>query len=342
MDTPSLFNELWPQHRPTSLLTLPALARLTQVQQVLIKCEGERPLGSFKVLGGMTAAIRAIARHAEVSTSALLSGHSFIDTRLICATDGNHGLAVAAAAARCGIEALVYLPRTASAFRARRIAAQGVRLMQIDGTYDDAVIAAREAAQRGEGLLIADTSERDDDEIVSDVLSGYEVLTMELKSQLRQQNLESPSHVFVQAGVGGLAAAVAKGFIEYVDGARLIIVEPAAAACVAEGLKKAQPARVAGSLETTAEMLSCGIASASALAMLRRYAVECLSLSEHELVLAPETLISHGGPRTTTSGAAGVAGLLAVASSPELRERYELTRESRVLLIATEDLAEAS
>jgi diaminopropionate ammonia-lyase len=340
MDTLSLFDELWPQHRPTSLLTLPALARLTQIQQVLIKCEGERPLGSFKVLGGMTAAIRAIARDAGISTSALLSRQTSIDTRLICATDGNHGLAVAAAAARCGIEAHVYLPGTASAVRAQRIAAQGARLMQIDGTYDDAVIAARKAAQRREGLLIADTSERDDDEIVSDVLAGYELLTIELRSQLRQRDHQTPSHVFVQAGVGGLAAAVAKGFVEYVNGIKLIIVEPAAAACVAEGLKQARPVRVAGSLQTTAEMLSCGLASASALAVLRRYPVECLSLSEHELVLAPETLIRHGGPRTTSSGAAGVAGLLAVAGSRELRERFELTRESRVLLLVTEDSAE--
>jgi diaminopropionate ammonia-lyase len=336
MDTLSLFHELWPQHRPTSLLTLPALARSTQVQQVYIKCEGERPLGSFKVLGGMTAAVRAIAKHAEISTSALLSRQMPIGTRLICATDGNHGLAVAAAAARCGIEAIVYLPKTASELRARRIAAQGAHLMQMDGTYDDAVIAAREAAQRGQGLLIADTSERDEDEIVSDVLAGYEVLTMELKLQLRQQGFEAPSHVFVQAGVGGLAAAVAKGFVEYLDGIKLIIVEPAAAACVAEGLKQARPVRIAGSLETTAEMLSCGVASASALATLRRYPVACLSLSEHELVLAPETLISHDGPRTTSSGAAGVAALLAVAGSRELRERFELTRESRVLLIVTE------
>jgi diaminopropionate ammonia-lyase len=340
METPSLFEHLWPQHQPTSLLTLPALARLTQVRQVLIKCEGERPLGSFKVLGGMTAAVRAIARHAEVSTSALLSRQTPIDARLICATDGNHGLAVAAAAARCGIEAHVYLPRSASALRARRIDAQGARLVQIDGTYDDAVIAAREAAQRGEGLLIADTSERDDDEIVSDVLAGYEVLTTELRSQLRQPIFETPSHVFVQAGVGGLAAAIARGLITYIDGTKLIIVEPAAAACVAEGLKQAVPVRIPGSLETTAEMLSCGIASASALAILRRYPVECLSLTEHELVAAPETLTSHGGPRTTTSGAAGVAGLLAVGGSRELRERFELTRESRILLIVTEDLAE--
>jgi diaminopropionate ammonia-lyase len=336
MDTLSLFDELWPQHRPTSLLTLPALASLTQVQQVLVKCEGQRPLGSFKVLGGMTAAIRAIARHAEVSTSTLLSRQTPIDTRLICATDGNHGLAVAAAAARCGTEALVYLPSSASAVRAHRIAAQGAQLMQIDGTYDDAVIAAREAAQRGEGLLIADTSERDDDEIVGDVMAGYELLTMELRSQLRQGDHKAPSHVFVQAGVGGLAAAVAKGFVEYIDGIKLIIVEPAVAACVAEALKQARPVRIAGSLETTAEMLSCGIASASALAILRRHRVECLSISEHELVLAPETLIRHGGPRTTTSGATGVAGLLAVAASRESRERFELTRESRVLLIVTE------
>jgi diaminopropionate ammonia-lyase len=214
-------------------------------------------------------------------------------------------------------------------------------LIRIDGTYDDAVIAAREAARRGEGLLIADTSEHDDDEIVGDVLAGYEILATELRSQIRQQGIQAPSHVFVQAGVGGLAAALAKGFVEHVDGMKIVIVEPAAAACVAEGLKKAQPVRIAGRLETAAEMLSCGVASASALAILKLYDVECLSVREPDLVQAPEILLSNGGPRTTASGAAGVAGLLAATSAPELRERYGLTRESRILLIATEDLAPA-
>lgn len=342
MDALSLFNELWPQYRQTSLLKLPALARFAQVQQVHIKCEGERPLGSFKVLGGMTAAIRAVARHAQLSTSALLSHRGAVDARLLCASDGNHGLAVAAAAARCGIEACIYLPQTVSAVRARRIAYQGARLIRIDGTYDDAVIAARESAQRGGGLLIADTSERDDEQIVSDVLAGYEVLAMELRSQLRLQGCDTPSHLFIQAGVGGLAAALAKGVLEYFEAAKLVIVEPAAAACVAEGLKQAKPVQIAGGLETAAEMLSCGLASAPALATLRRYDVECLSVSEHELVQAPDTLRRNGGPQTTASGAAGVAGLLAVATSSELRERYGLTRESRIVLIATEDFVPAA
>lgn len=340
MNALSLHRELWPAHGPTSLRTVPGLAHLAEVQQVLIKCEGERPLGSFKVLGGMTAAIRALAKHVGVSTSALLSGGLSVDMRLICATDGNHGLAVAEAAVRCGTQALVYLPASTSAVRARRIAGRGARLIRIDGTYDDAVFAARESARRGEGLLIADTSERSDDEIVSDVMEGYQVLTTELRTQLREKSLDAPSHLFIQAGVGGLAAAIAQGLLEHIEGIRLIIVEPAAAPCVARALNEGRAIRVEGSLETTAEMLSCGVASTTALAILTRYAVQCVSLSEQELAQAPPILLSQGGPRTTTSGAAGLAGLLKVARSLRLRKEHALTSNSRVLLIVTEDAAQ--
>src|SRR5262249_56540991 len=115
---------LWDDYRPTRLIELAALARRMQVGRVFVKAEGERPLGNFKVLGGMLAGLRALARAGAGSVP-----------RLICASDGNHGLSVAAAARRGVAKAVIYLPAHVSRSRAARIEALGGEIIWISGTY---------------------------------------------------------------------------------------------------------------------------------------------------------------------------------------------------------------
>jgi diaminopropionate ammonia-lyase len=311
---------------PTPLLDLPGLAQTAGVARLFLKNEGKRPLGNFKVLGGMRAGLHALERHAGGPR------------RLICASDGNHGLAVAAAARSKGAEAHIYLPKGASPERSARILEQCGHIAWIDGTYDDAVEAASEAATRGEGILVPDTTDELSNDVVADVMTGYGRITAELAEQLPEQ----PTHMFVQAGVGGLAAAMAEGLADQMESpGRLIVVEPAAAACVAAALHAGKPVRIEGDLNTCAEMLSCGLASAPALHILLRCKASAISVSEQELTDAVYILRDAGGPSTTPSGAAGLAGLLLAAGNRRIREQLELTSSSRVLLIASErDLCE--
>jgi diaminopropionate ammonia-lyase len=337
MNDETLLRALWPEFKPTPLLQLPALAGTTNVGRVLAKNEAERPLGNFKVLGGMTAGVRALARAANVSIDALLS--KTVDAalpRLITASDGNHGLAVAAAAARCGTRASIYLPATVSLTRVRRIESHGARIIHIDGSYDEAVQAAADAAARGEGLLVPDTSEHKNDALVMDVMRGYHVLAREIIAQLEPLQI-GPTHVFVQAGVGGLPAAIADALAPHMrEPKKIVIVEPAAAACVTAALEAGHPVQLEGDLHTAAEMLACGLASASAVEILKRHETACVVVDEPSLHAAPETLRQAGGPGTTPSGATGLAGLLQVAADPSWREAHQLTPESTVLLIVTE------
>ena len=328
---------LWDDYRPTRLVELPELARIAKVARVLVKDEGERPFGNFKVLGGMLAGLRAIARAVSAeSLEALRVREQRSLPRLVCASDGNHGLAVAAAAARVASRAIVYLPQAVNAARARRIAELGGKIVRIRGTYDDAVAAAADAAARGEGVLVADTSADSDDAVVRDVMDGYALLASELRAQLGELGANA-SHMFVQAGVGGLAAAMVEGLHDLLrDPARFLVVEPESAACVASALADGTPTRIAGDLETSAGMLSCGVASAPALDILRRFGANSLLVGEDVLEAAASVLAKAGGPATTPSGAAGLAGLLRAASDPELRERHALDADSVVLLIVTE------
>ena len=234
---------LWDNYRPTTLLELSDLARQLNVGRVFAKLENERPLGNFKAVGGMTAGLKALAGR-PVATPAPPAPLPM----LICASEGNHGLAVAAAAARAGTKATVFLPSNANPIRADRIKAIGGEIYWIDGTYDDAVEAAAAAAARGEGLLIPDTSPDPNDPVVKDVMTGYGLITQELRDQLPVR----PTHLFVQAGVGGLAAAVVDGLHDFMSAPhRILIVEPESAACVSQphpSISSRMPSRILVSL----------------------------------------------------------------------------------------------
>jgi diaminopropionate ammonia-lyase len=326
-------------HPATRLLEVPRLALRAHVGRVLLKAEWERPLGNFKVLGGMLAGLRALARHCGAGSVAELlgnAGHLRGLPELVCASDGNHGLAVAAAARRAGAAATIYLPRGCGGARIRRIETQGAKVVLVSGTYDDAVESAERSAARGGALLVPDTTRDPAHIVVREVMSGYALIASELIGQFRDVDA-TPTHVFVQAGVGGLAAAIADGFASTMAAPRkLFVVEPASAACVARALATGRPVRIDGPLDTCAAMLSCGLASAPAIETLGSAGAVSAEVDEAGLLAAVGVLSELAGVTTTPSGAAGLAGLLQLASQPELCSKYGLDAESRVLLLITE------
>ena len=255
---------------------------------------------------------------------------------LICASDGNHGLAVAAAARFAGTRARIYLHARVPDARAGRIEAQGAEIVRVAGTYDDAVKAAAEAARAGDGILVADTTDNPADPVVGDVMAGYGVMAAEIRRQVDAAGQPRPTHLVVQAGVGGLAAAMADGLAAWLaPPAAVIVVEPVGAACVAAAMAKNRLVRVPGELGTLAEMLACGEASAPAMAVLRRHGARAVTVSEEELGDATRLLREHGGPATTPSGAAGLAGLVSLLGRGP-NSGFGLDNTSRILILVTE------
>lgn len=205
------------------------------------------------------------------------------------------------------------------------------------GTYDNAVDAAAAAACQGAGILVADTTDDPNDPIVCDVMAGYGVTAAEIRDQVDFTGLGRPTHVFIQAGVGGLAAAIAEGLSGWLASPGCIVtVEPETAACLAPALAAGHPIRVMGDLRTSAEMLSCGQASAAAVAVLRRHGARAITVPEAELVDAVRVLSAHDGLATTPSGAAGLAGAMAALADPSHTRDLGLDRLSRILVLLTE------
>jgi diaminopropionate ammonia-lyase len=328
---------LSPAYGPTPLLDLPRLAVRLGVRQILAKYEGPRMLGSFKSLGGTYAGLRALARAAGMEVATLIAHRPGNLPALLCASDGNHGLAVATAAKFVGGAARIFLHSGVPAIRARRIATQGAEIVWVQGNYDDAVDAAAEAARAGDGILVADTTNDPDDPVVGDVMAGYGVMAAEIRQQVAATAHQLPTHLFVQAGVGGLAAAMAKELADWMaQPAVTVVVEPAGVACVAAALAADGPVRLTGNLETSAEMLSCGEASAPALAVLRRHGARAVTVTETGLTKAPRVLRAEGGPTTTPSGAAGLAGVIAALADDAIAARLTLSPDSRILILITE------
>lgn len=319
---------------PTRLIESEALARRSGVARVLLKAENERPFGNFKILGGLPAGLKALARWSGTSVEALLAdpgAHGGLPA-LVCASDGNHGLAVALAARAAGARAVVVLHGKVDRARAGRIAETGAEVVMVAGTYDDAVDHARSLADGGGMLLIPDTTDRPDDPVVADVMHGYRRITDEIAGQLAGG--PPPTHVFVQAGVGGLAAAMAEGLRALTTHPFTVVaVEPAEAACVRHALDTGRIERVGGDLETVADMLSCGMASAPAVEILRRHRTRTVVVEDHDLHDAVSVLEREAGLRSSLSGAAGLAGLL--RAGPD-RAELGLDARSIVLLVVTE------
>jgi diaminopropionate ammonia-lyase len=183
---------------------------------------------------------------------------------------------------------------------------------------------------------VADTAEDPDDPVVGDVMAGYGIIASEVLRQTEAAGHSPPTHLFVQAGVGGLAAAMAEGLKDWMaPPAAVVVVEPAKCACVAAAFAHDRVIRIQGNLETAAEMLSCGEASAPAMEVLRRRAARAVTVSEADLMDGPRLLQEWHGPTTTPSGAAGVAGLSRVLNDNG-GAGLGLSARSRVLVIITE------
>lgn len=342
----------WPGYAPTPLRALPGLARRLGVDAVLYKDEGERfGLGAFKALGGAYAVSRLLVREvtrrtgaADVSSGELLGGaHRELAARITvaCATAGNHGRGVAWGSELFGCRCVVFVPREVSGHRVRAIASHGADVVRVDGGYDEALGRLRDEAARRGWHVVSDKSMGPETETVArDVMQGYTVLVEEALGQLPGGRL--PTHAFVQAGVGGLAAAVCAHFWERLGPERplFVVVEAESADCLLRSARAGRPVTIEATLRTRMGGLACREPSPLAWRILRRGADFFLAVPDEASVEAMRSLAAgwDGDPAIVAgeSGAAGAGGLLCVAGDASSRSALGLHAASRVLLIGTE------
>jgi threonine synthase len=185
--------------------------------ELLLKWEGANPTGSFKDRGMTVAVSCALARGARA---------------LVCASTGNTAASAAAYAARAGIPAVVLQPAGAVAIgKLAQALAAGARLLEVRGSFDQALDAARELAERGDHVLV--------NSLNPDRLEGQKTAALELIEELGR----TPDVVALPYGGGGNTRAYALGFDEAGTGLPRIVAAQAAARAetVATAIRIPQP-----------------------------------------------------------------------------------------------------
>jgi diaminopropionate ammonia-lyase len=173
--------------------------------------------------------------------------------------------------------------------------------------------------------------------MASRVMQGYATLTAEIIDQLGPE--ARPTHVFLQAGVGGLAAAVAGPLWEAWGAARprVIIVEPESADCVYRSIAAGALTSVPGDLGTFMACLAAGEMSTAAWTVLKGCADDVLALEDEAARHAMRRLAA-ATPSVVAgeSGGVGIAGLIAAVADEGLGATLGIDREARVLCINSE------
>ncbi|MCQ2457396.1 MAG: diaminopropionate ammonia-lyase [Clostridia bacterium] len=319
----------FPGYCETALTELPALAEQTGVRAILIKDESTRfGLNAFKALGSSYA-----AGFLGENTDAVMT-----------ATDGNHGRGLAYTARVTGRKCTVFMPAGSARARVENIRKEGAEVIVTDVNYDDTVRMARDAALETGAALIQDTAWEGYETVPLRIMQGYLTMAAEATDQLGDR---IPTHVFLQAGVGSMAAAVT-AYLTSRYGTRrpdIYIVEPMTADCCFRSGADPEGKRriVRGDLKTIMAGLACGEPCTLAWEILRDAAAGFLAVDDDTAAEGMRRLARPAGndPAVVSgeSGAAGFGAMLSVLTEPKhqkLRQAMRLDADSVILCFSTE------
>lgn len=320
-------------YEPTALLSVNALAAELGLGGIYIKDESSRfGLPSFKASGASWGCFRALISHLSLdfATATLKQVASVAKDRgcrLLAATDGNHGRAVAWMARSFGIESSIYVPHDLHPNFLRLIAAEGAEVVVVQGDYDFAVATATSAAAASKNdILVQDTAFEGYEDIPTWIIDGYATIFTEMEEQLRELNVQ-PTTIITPVGVGSLAQAV----ITYAKGHRdlsVVAVEPDTAACLHASLVAGEATSIVTS-NTINAGCNCGTLSSISWPYLRDYVDLSTTVSDFETHIAVQELHRHN----VNTGPCGASGLAALK---RLVAEGHVAKGSSVILINTE------
>lgn len=313
---PPAFHRALPGYAPTALVPAPALAAAAGIAEAWVKDESSRfGLPAFKFLGASWATARVLGA-TQGDMGAMGAGAADAGVRrLVAATDGNHGRAVARIARLTGLEARIFVPAAMRPARREAISGEGAELVVVDGDYDDAVATAAAEGADPAARVVNDADQDGTSPVPGWVIEGYATLFAELDAQLSEREA-APRLLALQMGVGALAAAGVAWAAS--RGVAAVGVEPETAACVAASLAAGRPVAIP-TTGTAMAGLDCGTPSAVAWPALAAGLAGVVCVSDAEADEAARVL-ARDGIEAGESGAAGAAGVLALCTDPALAE----------------------
>ena len=356
------FHSSFPEYAPTPLVSLDSLAKVLGVRSIHVKDESYRfGLNAFKGLGGSFCIGSYVAQKLGMKIEDLTYDYLISEEvkeklgtiTFITATDGNHGRGIAWTANRLGQGCVVLMPKGSAAERLENIRALGAEAWITDVNYDDTVRIANELAEKNGWVMVQDTAWEGYEEIPTWIMQGYTTMGQEITEQLASEagvpGSETPTHIFLQAGVGAMAGAMTGFFADQYDRdgkePKIVIVEPDKADCIYKTAEANDGAlhAVTGDLDSIMAGLCCGEACTIGWNVLKKRADVFISMPDEVAARGMRIL---GNPTGTDvrviSGESGAAGLGFAASVlmnenlAELKELLGLDADSRILCISTE------
>ena len=315
----------WDNYSPTPLISLNKLSKKLKLNKIFYKDESKRfHLKSFKALGGAYA-VEKITKGSQ-------------DIVISTATAGNHGRSVAWGSKKLGLKCKIFISEYVSEFRAEVIRSFDADVIRIKGNYANSLKECIKQSNQYNWQIVQDVAWDDYKLIPKLTMAGYTVMMKEISEQINHQKI---SHVILQAGVGGMAAAMIAGIASYLNHVpEIIIVEPESAACVLESIRTGKIEKINVEKESLMGGMSCDEVSLVPWEILKNSASHCVTVSDDYISKTVKSLANCafsdekivGGECSTP----GIVSLVGLCNDLDIRKKINLNKDSNVLLFGCE------
>ena len=315
----------WDGYSPTPLISLDKLSEKLKLNKIFYKDESKRfNLKSFKALGGAYAVEKVTKGNKEIVIST--------------ATAGNHGRSVAWGSKKLGLKCKIFISEFVSESRAKVMRNFGADVIKVKGNYEDSLNECIKQSNQNNWQIVQDVAWKDYILVPKLTMAGYSVMIKEISEQINKKKI---SHVILQAGVGGMAAAVVAGIARYLNCIpQITIVEPESAACVLASIKTGKIEKISIEKESLMGGMSCGEVSLVPWQILKNSVNHCVAVSDEYISKTIKFLANCefsnekiiGGECSTP----GIISLICLSNDSEIRKKINLSENSNVLLFGCE------
>ena len=315
----------WEHYRPTPLLNLNKLSKELNLNKIYYKDESKRfNLKSFKALGGAYAVEKITKGNKDITVST--------------ATAGNHGRSVAWGAKRLGLKCKIFISEYVSDARGKAMEALGAEVIKVKGNYESSLTECIKQSKENNWQIVQDVAWKDYILVPTLTMAGYSVMMKEIIDEINNYEI---THIFLQAGVGGMAGAMVGGAARYLENIpKITIVEPDSAACVMESIKTGKIEKINIERESLMGGMSCGEPSLVPWEILKKSVNNCISLPDDDIGKAMKLFAnaSFGNDKIIAgeNSAPGVISLIASCNHENIKNKVSLNSKSNVLLIGCE------
>ncbi|MDC0167815.1 diaminopropionate ammonia-lyase [bacterium] len=314
----------WERYKPTPLLLLNKLSKELNLNKIYYKDESKRfDLKSFKALGGAYA-VEKIAKGKNITVSS--------------ATAGNHGRSVAWGAKRLGIKCKIFISEYVTDVRGKAIEKLGAEVFKVKGNYENSLLECIKQSTENNWQIVQDIAWKDYILIPKLTMAGYSIMMKEIAEEINDEKI---THIILQAGVGGMAAAIIAGSARYLKNIpKMIVVEPDSAACVMASIQSGNIQKINIIKESLMGGLSTNKVSLLPWEILKNSINYCISLPDDDIARTMRLLAnaSFGKDKIIAgeNSTPGIISLIAINNDEKIKKKLDLTSSSNVLLIGCE------